>query len=102
MNELAISASMEIGVMLEAVASDIREHFYSAKRRDFPTIMVEFSRTSLISCDIWGYVALQMYRSAKERYETTSFHGLGSGFGGHRGRVRRRRGARSRRPERSR
>jgi len=29
MNELVISASMEIAVMLEAVASDIGEHFYS-------------------------------------------------------------------------
>ncbi|HEX7836535.1 MAG TPA: hypothetical protein VF469_03680, partial [Kofleriaceae bacterium] len=29
MNELVISASMEIGVMLEAVTSDIAEHFYS-------------------------------------------------------------------------
>jgi hypothetical protein len=37
MNELVISASMEISVMLEAVASDIREHFYSAKPRGSST-----------------------------------------------------------------
>src|ERR1044071_7743982 len=32
MNELVISVSIEISVMLEAVASDICEHFYSTRR----------------------------------------------------------------------
>jgi hypothetical protein len=32
MNELVISASMEIGVILEAVTSDIAVHLYSLRR----------------------------------------------------------------------
>jgi hypothetical protein len=43
MNELVISASMEITVILEAVASDIGDAFYSAKPVDFSTTTAENS-----------------------------------------------------------